>query len=66
MTICLRMTAYSSRERKTRSMQARSQTSSAVTVLLTGIRVLDYNFGGGYLSSQLPPALDISPIEAMQ
>ena len=40
MTICLRMTAYSTSERKTRSMQARSQTSRAVTVLETGIRVV--------------------------
>ena len=40
MTICLRMTAYSTSERKTRSMQARSQTSRAVTVLETGILVV--------------------------
>jgi hypothetical protein len=36
----LRMIAYSTRERKTRSMQASSHTSIAVTALDTGIRVL--------------------------
>ena len=40
LTLRLRMTVYSTRERKTSNMQARSQTSMAVTALDTGIRAL--------------------------
>ena len=41
LTLFLRMTVYSTKERKTNSMQANSHTSMAVTAFDTGIRALD-------------------------
>ena len=53
MTIRLRMMAYSTRERKTSSMQASSQTSIAVTAFDIGIRVLRSNGNGTKLATLL-------------